>query len=899
MLFKYPTSIGRRVAFSLRTASAALGCLCLALSAQPQTPDQPPVLRLPGNVAPESYQVQLKLDPDQTGFTGKIAIKLDVKQPVQTIWLNATGIEVSRATLSNRGKTAEIKATPSGDEFLGLTPASPLTAGPAEVEIEYRGKLRLQDSSGVFRMVEDGNKYIYTQFEDTDARAAFPCFDEPSYKVPWQLTLEVPQDLDAISNTPVAKEEQRGGDKVLQFKQTKPLPSYLVAFAVGHFDFVSAGFAGKNRAPVRIVTPKGHGNEAKYAAQVTATILTRLENYFDIPFPYEKSDQVAIPTTYGFGAMENAGMVTYAQDIILANPRRDTVTRQREYASVAAHELAHQWFGDLVTTAWWNDIWLNEAFATWMEQKLVAEWKPEWETRVEDVDSKLGAESEDTLTSARKIRQEIKTKDDISNAFDAITYQKGAAVIGMFENWVGDAAFRKGVHSYLEKYAFRNASAPEFLAAISSSIGHDVQQPFSTFLNQAGVPLISMSLNCQHGSPVLHLEQQRSLPINTKGVMGQTWQIPVCIRYGSGNNGQNACELMTDPRTDWTLKGNGCPAWVEANDNALGYYRVAYQGNLVSSLTEGDVEQRLSAPERVDLIGNAQALSTTGKLPDGDVLALVPKFHADPNRYVVERAIAVARGPNEHLVPDDLRPNYQRFVLKTFQSRAHELGWLPKPNESENDALLRPDLLQFVSTLGGDRELAKQASDLTANWFTDHSAVPANETAAVLETAAYYGDRALFQQFLAQFKKTTDQQERRRILAAMISFRDPAALQEGMAAVLNGQVSFIEGARLLFAGQHFPETRKLAFDFMKEHIDELAKIRPTGGGRDSGSEFVRVGASFCDQQSEEQLKQFFEPQVSKFVGAPRMLAQTTEQINSCIANKSEQESSVANFLRGY
>ncbi len=514
--------------------------------------DQPPQLRLPDSAAPTSYRVALKLDPDQTTFSGHIAIQVNIKTAQQLVWLNASGITVSNAKVTSGGRTLQATTIPGGSDFLGLRLDSVVPAGSAEIDISYTGRLRLRDSSGVFRMEEDENRYIFTQFEETDARAAFPCFDEPSYKVPWQLTLEVPQKYDAVSNTPIEKQETNGDSKILHFKQTKPLPSYLVAFAVGQFDFVPAGFAGVNRAPVRIVTPKGHANEAKYAAEVTATILTRLEHYFGIPFPYEKSDQVAIPVTYGFGAMENAGMVTYAQDILLASPERDTTVRQRLYASVAAHELSHQWFGDLVTTAWWNDIWLNEAFATWMEQKLVADWKPEWQTRVADVDSKLGAEVEDTLTSARKIRQEIKTKDDISNAFDGITYEKGAAVIGMFESWVGAPAFRKGVQSYLRKYAYRNADAPEFLAAIASVTNKSVTAPFSSFLNQAGVPLVSIALDCKGESPVLHLEQQRSLAVRAKLAQSQLWQIPVCVRYGGGTR-KRKC-VYPDDRSEERLE---------------------------------------------------------------------------------------------------------------------------------------------------------------------------------------------------------------------------------------------------------------------------------------------------------------------------------------------------------
>ena len=425
-----------------------------------------------------------------------------------------------------------------------------------------------------------------------------------------------------------------------------------MAFGVGPFDYVDAGKTGRNHIPVRIVTPKGHADEAKYASEVTATIITRLEDYFGIPFSFAKSDQLAIPVTFGFGAMENAGLVTYAQTIILAKPSRDTTNRQRAYASVAAHELAHQWFGDLVTTAWWNDIWLNEAFATWTEQKILREWKPKWNTDVSDVSSKLGAQTEDSLIAARKIRQDIVAKDDISNAFDGITYQKGAAVIAMFENWVGPDNFRKGVRSYLTQYSSGNATAPEFLDSISSASKRDVSAAFSTFLNQAGVPLVSVALDCKQGAPTLHLEQQRFVPLGTKAPEAETWQIPMCVRYGTGVSRETACELITQPKQDWKLKTSTCPAWVEANNKGLGYYRIDYQDGLLNALTAGDVDQRLSAPERVDFMGNASALSGAGKIAAGDALALVPTFANDPARQVVESSLDLALVPVSHEIPE-------------------------------------------------------------------------------------------------------------------------------------------------------------------------------------------------------------------------------------------------------
>ncbi|HEX4748459.1 MAG TPA: M1 family metallopeptidase [Bryobacteraceae bacterium] len=860
----------------------------------------PPTLKLPDTAAPNSYNVQLSLDPGKPTFSGEVSIKLNIKQPLQTLWLNGTQLEVQSARITAGGKTYEAKPTASGDDFLGFQFDSQVPAGNAEMRISYTGKVRQQDSSGIFAMTDNGNKYIFTQFESTDARAAFPCFDEPAYKVPWQVTLTMPEQYTAVSNTPVLNESSEGGNKVIAFRQTKPLPSYLVAFAVGQLDFVPAGTAGRNHIPVRIVTPKGHAEEAKYAAEVTATILTRLEDYFGIPFPYEKSDQVAIPVTFGFGAMENAGMVTYGQTIILANPARDTETRRREYASVAAHELAHQWFGDLVTTEWWNDIWLNEAFATWTEQKILAEWKPEWKTRVEDVmDSKMSAEQSDSLVTARKIRQEIKSKDDISNAFDNITYQKGASVIRMFETWMGPEQFRKGVQSYLKQYAFRNATAPEFLDAISSASGKNVTAAFSTFLNQPGVPLVSVKAECSANAAVLHLSQQRYLPLGTKGNTDQTWQIPVCVNYPGGSGKQSECTLMTQTTSDWTLKAKGCPAWVNANDNAVGYYLVDYDAKARTQLTEGDVQHRLNSPERVDFIGNAQLLANGGKLPAADALKLVDVFHNDPERYVISGALEMALFPRQHMVPAELTPNYERFLKANFDARAREIGWVPKPGESDDVHLLRPQLLRSVATYAQDEELAKQARELTDKWFTDRNAVDPSVVTAVLGTAAYYGDKALFERFLAKLEETQDKQERQRIIGAMARFRDRAAVEAGMEAVLSGKVPFMEGLGLLFSGQLEPSTRMMAFEFMKAHFNEIAAKRPTGGGFDAGAVFPEVGVSYCSAQEKQQLQDFFQPRVDKFTGAPRALSQVLESIDVCEAFKRAEEPSVEAFLKNY
>ncbi len=854
----------------------------------------PPRLRLSEvqKVQPLSYRAELNLDPAKTDFTGTIHIRLSVAQPLSTLWLNASKISVQSASLEAGGKSLPATVVTGGDDFLGFQFPEPAPAGNAEMTIHYTGQIRVGDGAGIFATTDKGEKYLLTQFESTDARDAFPCFDEPSYKVPWQLTITHPAGTSAISNTPPSSTKTSGATIIDAFKETKPLPSYLVAFGVGPFEFVPAGTAGRNHVPVRIVVPKGRSPEAAYAAEVTSIILTRLEDYFGIPYPYEKSDEVSVPLTSGFGAMENAGMVTYGQTMILADPKNDTIRRRREYASVAAHELAHQWFGDLVTTDWWDDIWLNEAFATWTEEKILREWKPEWKTALDDVDAKLGAEREDSLISARQIRQPIRSKADIGDAFDGITYQKGAAVIGMFENWMGPENFRAGVQNYLRRYAFKTASAGDFLDAVSTGGKRSVTAPFSTFLNQPGVPVVSASVDCSGPKPVVHLQQKRYLPIGSKGSTNSVWSIPVCMRYPGGQQ----CPLLTAPTADVTLENaSSCPAWLQVNNGAKGYYRFEYAAPLLAAISQA----RLTGPERVDFVGNAAALAGGGRMSAADALTIAANYANDPERDVVQRTIDFVASISNTLVPEQLRPNYQQFIQKTYGARARELGWSPKPGESDDTRLLRGPLLQAVAIEGGDRGLADEARQLSLGWLDRPASLSPDMVGPVLSTAAYYGDAALARKFLEAALKTQDRQTQRRLLNALTSFREPAAADLAHEALMTGKIDFSSGMNLLFAGGGELPGREYRLRWIEQNFDRILKAHPTVFGFPTASFLPRAGDGMCTPQERTEYTSFFAPLASKIPGAQRAYDQTLESIDLCIAQVSAERGSLESFLSRY
>jgi cytosol alanyl aminopeptidase len=856
---------------------------------------EPPSLKLGYDIEPVRYAADLTLLTDAAGFNGRVEIDVNLVKPASLIWLNATDIRIHSASVTAAGKSETAAVEPGNQNFIGLRLPAEIAAGPAKIRIEYEGKISDKDTSGIFRSTDAGEKYVYTQFESTDARRAFPCFDQPDFKTPWQLTLHVRKDELTVSNTAqVSETEEANGMKRVVFAPTRPLPSYLVAFGVGHFDVVDAGTTGRNHVPVRIITPKGKSYQAKYAAAVTATIIQRLEDYFGVPFPYDKSDQVAIPVTFGFGAMENAGMVTYAQTLILSDPALDTPARQREYASVAAHELAHQWFGDLVTMKWWDDTWLNEAFATWTSSKILAEWKPEWKTRLDDLGSKFGAMTQDSLVSTRQIRQPIESMDDISNAFDDITYEKGSAVIRMFESWVGEPQFRAGVNTYLKRHAYKNATMGDFLDAISAGGKPQLTRAFSTFLEQPGIPEVSVELNCS-AAPALEMSQKRYLPIGSAGGPSRTWQVPVCVRYQTASGPQKECFLLMTPKAEFRLShAASCPNLVSANDAAAGYYVTAYTPAMREQLLASGTSF-LDPAERRTLLHDLSSLVASGDAKESDVLSAVPAFARSPERQIVGQAEGVA-GSIQRLVPTNLRPNYARFIRSAFGARATELGWSAKAGEDADTGMLRASLVPFVANAGDDRELQQQAGRLAHQWLKDRQGIDPNMLGVVLSTAARSGDRALFDAMLAEVKKVQDRHQRQTLIAALGNFRDKQIAQSAMNLVLQPDMDARETLSVLLGPLSNRETERLPFEFVRSHYDELVKRLPSGGGFDAGAILPFVGGGFCDESSRKEFVAFFEERAKKFIGGPRNYAQALEGIKLCEAQSAAQGADIAAFL---
>ena len=747
---------------------------CLALS------PAAPTLRLPDLVRPLAYRADLRITPGQDEFQGRIEIDIQVREKTPVFWLHAKELKLDEVGIEAGGRATAATATPAGEDFVAITPSQPLAPGKGRIVLKYRGLISKSLTDGMFQQQEGEDWYVFTKFEPVTTRRAFPCFDEPSFKVSWQLTLHIPSGLKAFSNTPLLDQSSES-DQLTRFRfaPTRPLPPYLVAFAVGPFDVVDTKPVGKQGRPSRIIVPRGHAAEAGHAASVTPQLIGLLEEYLGIPYPYEKLDQVVVPVTTAWGGIENAGLICYGQ-FLLSKPTEDTDERQRTRITTMLHEMSHQWLGGLVTAKWWDELWLNEGFASWITPKLLDGVHPEWHLAGSLVGGRNSAMGADSLATARKVRQPIETPGDIGNAFDgAITYQKGAAIISMFESYLGEKTFQKALRLYLRRHSWSTTGTTDFLAALRAVSKRDLSAGFMSFLDQNGVPLITADVRCEEGKTALRLTQERYTPLGSQAKTDSTWTLPVCFRWSDGLSEKRNCVLLSSKTADFQLSGTrSCPDWVLLNDRAIGYYRTSYTGDWFQRLWDG-AGARLSREERLSLVQNVQALVSGSRIDPRQAFPLALRLSQSEEREIVTAAIRIANGYSA-ILPDDLLPYHQRFLRSWLGPRAHQLGWHPKSGESEDVKAIRQAIVPLVAIGGLDPQLGSEAVQLARAWIKDRKAVDRDVAGLVLITAARHGDRSLFEQYLSELKTSKVLEERLTLVQAIGAFQDPEILRSAL-----------------------------------------------------------------------------------------------------------------------
>jgi alanyl aminopeptidase len=865
------------------TARVANAPVVPIASAPPPIPPVP-TLRLPSGPRPTGYVLDLRLDPGVDTFRGVVDIGLELPAGTSFLWLNAKGLVVTSAELQASGAPIPVTAHPEGDELLGFAFARP-AGGAATLHVDYRGPVR-PECCGLFKIQSRGDRYLVTHLESHDARRLLPCFDEPSYKVPWRVTLHVPKGLVAVSNSPIAEEsDDADGFHRVAFAATRPLPSYLVALGVGPFEMVDAGRAGKNETPLRIIAPRARGAEAAYAASVFPELVGRLESYFGIPFPYAKLDDLSTPATGG-SAMENAGLIISGSGGLLADKASNSNRFRDGSASVIAHETAHQWFGDLVTLAWWDDTWLNEAFATWMAQKVYAV-RPELAPEARRADTRRRAMEADLFASARAIRQPIRTTDDIVNAFDDITYRKGASVIAMFERALGPDKFQKGVHDYLEAHADGNGTTADFLAAISAAAGTDVAPAFTTFLDQPGLPAIAVEPSCAGGKGRVGLAQARYLPRGSSAAPA-SWQVPVCVKAG-GKKSATACTTLTGPAGAIDL--DFCPAWVLGNAGAAGYYTTVYGGDGLARLAAA--AGRLDVGEQLGLVADLRLQLVGGTLPADRALDLVGRLaRTAPPDVLADLAALVDVVWDRGLVPGAQAAPFAAWVERTFGARARALGWRPKPGESPAVSRSRGKVLEIVALHGRDRALRDEARALASRWLEDRKAVDPEVTPSVLRVAAWSADEPYLARVQAALPRMMGQ-ERQALVRSLYEFNDPDLIGRAAQLLLGDDMHFGDILPMT-ASALTGAARSGLIRFVRDHFDALAAKL----GERWALVLFDSGRSLCDAESLSQYQQYFADRAVRVAGGPRRYAMVVERVELCMAARKASEAPMTAFFKG-
>jgi alanyl aminopeptidase len=779
------------------------------------------------------------------------------------------------------------------------------TVGPGTVTLHFVYDAPFdRQLRGLYKVKEGTESYAFTQFEAISARLCWPGFDEPAFKTPYNVMLTVKKEHQAIANTLVLKEEFKGDMKTVIYTPTENLPTYLLAFAVGPLEVVeSKKPIAKNSIrsrdlPFRAIAAKGKGDKLAYALQETPAILEALEKYFGTAYPYDKLDILAVPD-FASGAMENAGAVTFREWLLLVDPKSASDTQKRRFAGVMAHELAHQWFGNLVTMPWWDDIWLNEAFATWMGHKAVEEVYPEHKADIALHERALGAMGSDSLVNARQIRQPITNNHDIRNAFDGITYSKGGGVLSMFERYVGPDQFRDGVRHYLNKYRFGTATYDQFLAAISEKTGKDITEPFKTFLLQPGVPFLEVRSSCVGGKTSLHVRQSRYFPVGSGGDPEAHWSVPVCTKYGMGKKVDEMCHLMTQPEEEWVLTDQGCTDWHLPNADGAGYYRLSLPSEDVGKLMKAN--KKLNTKEQLALVDSLNAALNTARLPAADVYAALAPFARSKERSLARAPMGPFAFAEERLVEDkNLKIRLKRQARKLYAPAIRKLGFTPKKKEDPDTRLLRSQIIGFLALTADDPKVRKEAARRGRRYLkgkdggVNPKAVDANLITTALAVAVQEGDEKFFDALVARLKKTDDATLRTNLLGALGRTRDPALAKKVRALALDPALRGNEVFTILGAHTGEEENREPTWRWLQENYDALlAKLPITHQGY-----LPYFSGVYCSEAKRKEVEAFFKDRVEKIPGGPRNLKNALERVSLCEAKVNALRDSTLLYFGG-
>jgi aminopeptidase N/puromycin-sensitive aminopeptidase len=847
---------------------AALGCVFLT----PASAE-----RLPQSVRPEHYALALTPDLKAATFTGVESIDVTLAEPTDHITLNAVELELKSVTVTASGKeqTAAV-AFDKEKEQATFTFAEKLPAGKATLSIVYSGILN-DKLRGFYLSKTDKRNYAVSQFESTDARRAFPSFDEPAFKATYDVTLVIDSNDTAISNSPIESDTPGpAADKhTLKFFTTPKMSTYLVAFLVGDFQCTASESDG---VAIRSCATPDKVALTPFSLDVAVHVLHYYNSYFGIPYPLKKLDLIALPD-FEAGAMENFGAITYRETDLLVDPKTASVTAKKYVAIVVAHEMAHQWFGDLVTMQWWDNIWLNEGFATWMENKAVAQLHPEWnidQTVTGQVDSTLNLDAQPTT---RAIRAHANTREEIEQMFDGISYGKAGAVLGMVENYLGEETFRQGVHNYLAAHLYANATAEDFWGAQTATSHKPVDKIMESLVAQPGEPLLTFG---EPKNGKVEVSQKRFfLSPSIQPDPQQKWTIPVCFKTPDGQD----CQLLS--ALDSSLK---VPAGVAfANASGKGYYRSAYPASVYAALVAG-VETKLTPTERISLIGGEWAQVRANKASIGAYLDLAAAVKNDQGAGVVDQSLnGVSSASSRIAASAEERAQLAAWIRATYGPVYAKLG-PPAESDSANTRELRSEIFGLLGHRGADPAILAQAREVATKFLADPASIDATLGQAALAIAARNGDAALFDQLQKVYETSANPEFQEGALQMLTVFTDPALVQRALDYALSGKVRNQDAAIGLGIELQSDENRDLAWSYIQSHWEKIEPLLTP----ELGAFMVESTGHFCTAEARGSVENFFA--AHKVPSADQSVKHAIESIDGCIELRKLQEPKLKEWL---